>query len=73
MWIDFLIGPVAVGQVIMVLNLECRYRLNLRKTFFTVRMVRCWNRFSRAVVDAPSLETLKVRFVRALSSLIWLK
>ena len=29
--------------------------MNVRGKFFTVRMVRCWNRLSREVVDAPSV------------------
>jgi len=33
----------------------------LGKSFFTVRMMRHWNRLPREVVDAPSLETFKVR------------
>jgi len=32
--------------------------------------VKHWNRFPREVVDAPSMETLKVRLDRALSNLI---
>ena len=33
-------------------------------------MVRCWNRLSREVVDAPSLEVFKARLDGALGSLI---
>ena len=51
---------------------EDRFRLDIRKKSFTVRMVRHWNRLPRDVVDAPSLETLKVRLDGTLSNLIYL-
>ena len=49
---------------------EERYRLDIRGKFFTMRVVRCWNRLSREVVDAPSLEVFKARLDGALGSLI---
>ncbi|KFP97134.1 hypothetical protein N329_06744, partial [Haliaeetus albicilla] len=49
---------------------EGRFRLAIRKKFFTVRVVRHWNRLPREVVDAPSLELFKVRLDGALSNLI---
>ncbi|GAB0207769.1 mitochondrial enolase superfamily member 1 [Grus japonensis] len=49
---------------------EGRFRLHIRKKFFTVRMVRHWNRLPREVVDAPSLEVFKARLDMALSNLI---
>ena len=45
-------------------------RLNRRKKFFTIRLVRHWSKLSREVVDAPSLQTFKVRLDGALSNLI---
>ena len=47
-----------------------RFSLDIRKKFFTVRLVRHWKRLPRDVVDAPSLETFKVRLDQALSNLI---
>ncbi|KFP14089.1 hypothetical protein Z169_11424, partial [Egretta garzetta] len=47
-----------------------RFRLDIRKKFFTMRVVKHWNRSPREVVEAPSLETFKARLDGALSSLI---
>ncbi|KFQ10934.1 hypothetical protein N329_02236, partial [Haliaeetus albicilla] len=47
-----------------------RFRLDIRTTFFTVRVVRHWNRLPREAVDAPSLEEFKARLDGALSSLL---
>jgi len=49
---------------------EGRIRLDIRKKFFTWRMVKHWSRLPREVVDAPSLETFKARLDGALSNLI---
>ena len=46
-----------------------RFRLDIRKKSFTVRVVRHWNRLPCDVVDAPSLETFKVRLDQALGNL----
>ncbi|KFP19906.1 hypothetical protein Z169_07101, partial [Egretta garzetta] len=47
-----------------------RFRLDIRKKFFTMRVVKHWHRLPREVVEAPSLETFKARLDRALSNLI---
>jgi len=49
---------------------EGRFRLDRRKKFFRMRVVRQWHRLPREVVDAASLETLKFRLDGALSNLI---
>ena len=49
---------------------EGRFRLDIRKKSFTMRVVRHWHRLPREVVDVPSLETFKAMFDGALSNLI---
>ncbi|KFP20814.1 hypothetical protein Z169_11504, partial [Egretta garzetta] len=47
-----------------------RFRLDIRKKFFTMRVVKHWNRLPREVVEAPSVEAFKARLDGALSNLI---
>jgi len=49
---------------------EGRFRLDIRKKFFTMRVAKPWNRFPSAVVEAPSLGAFKARLDRALRNLI---
>ncbi|KFZ65186.1 hypothetical protein N338_04841, partial [Podiceps cristatus] len=47
-----------------------RFRLDVRKKFFTMRVVKHWNGLPREVVDAPSLETFQTSLDWALSNLV---
>ena len=47
-----------------------RFRLDIRRKFFTPRVVMHWNRLPREVVDAPTLEAFKARLGVALGSLV---
>ncbi|KFR17790.1 hypothetical protein N306_11500, partial [Opisthocomus hoazin] len=40
---------------------EGRFRLDLKKKFFAMRMMRHWNRLPREAVDATSLAMFKAR------------
>ncbi|KAK4825873.1 hypothetical protein QYF61_003147 [Mycteria americana] len=48
---------------------EGRFRLDTRKKFVMMRVVKHWNRLLREVVGALSLEVFKVRLDEALSNL----
>jgi len=47
--------------------------LDIKKKFFTQRVVTHWNRLPKEAVDAPSLKAFKARLDVALGSLVcWL-
>jgi len=49
---------------------EGRFRLYIRKKFFTLRVVRHWNRLPRETAAAPSLAVYKARMDGALRNLV---
>jgi len=49
---------------------EGRFRPDIKKKCFTMRVLKHWNGLTREVVEAPSLETFKARLDRALSNLV---
>ena len=53
---------------------EGRFRLDIRKKYFTIRLMRHRSRLPREVVDTPSLDISRDRFGldRAVSSVVWL-
>ena len=52
---------------------EGSFRLDTKKKFFTMRVVRYWQRLPRKATDAPSLKAIKARLDEALGNLIWWK
>ena len=52
---------------------EGRLRLDIRKKFFTMKVVKHWSRLPREAVAAPSLEVFKAGLHGPLSNLIWWK
>ena len=50
---------------------ESRFRPDLRKKSFAMRVVRHWSRLHSEAVDASSLEAFKARLDEALSNLFW--
>jgi len=52
---------------------EGRFRLDIRKKFFPMRVVKHWTRLPREAVSAPFLAVFKARLDGALSNLVWWK
>ncbi|KFO62412.1 hypothetical protein N302_02887, partial [Corvus brachyrhynchos] len=49
---------------------EGKFRLDIRRKFFTVRVKKHRSRLPREVVDAPPLPVFKARLDKALSNLV---
>ena len=47
-----------------------RFRLDIDKKFFMMRLMRHWDRLPREAVNAPILEVFKVKLNEALSNMI---
>lgn len=49
-----------------------RFRLDIRKHFFTERVVRLWNRLPKEMVNVPNLPVFKKHLGNALSNRLYI-
>jgi len=63
---DFIPGAVVLGSGFKLKGY--RFRLDIRKKIFTVRVLKHWKRLHGEAVNAPWLEVFKVRLDRGLNS-----
>ena len=70
---NILAGPIATEEGVTALKWKGRFRLDMRKNIFTMRVMKPWHRLPREVGDASSLESFKLRLDRALSNVIQLE
>jgi len=47
-----------------------KFQLNMRKNFFTLRVMELWTRLPREAVESPSLEIFKTRLDKVLCTLL---
>jgi len=47
-----------------------KFHLNMRKSFFPLRVMEHWNRLPREVVESPSLEIFKTCLDKVLFSML---
>jgi len=48
-----------------------RFTVDIRKNFFTERVLKHWNRLPREMVESPSLEVFKKHAGMALRDMVW--